>query len=232
MESTFPSFAIMLGQHQFPFLESKLKDLTPIESLSPFAPEGRRGFLGDIPIAIFRGLPGSEMNLVPVIRSPAKFFFVLAVAGGLQPNIERGDILIPSASIRGEGLTQYYARADFPAVIDLDVGYALMKAANHLDVKTRTGLFYTTASMYKEPEYIRELQELGIIAIEMELAQFYLLAQLEGKKAGAIYVTSDNPIRGDKIWEEGVNRDITYSKNLDKAAEVICEAIKELDKQT
>jgi hypothetical protein len=228
MASSFPVFVVMAGRHQYPYLVSRLEDLSPIEPLAPFAPKGERGLLGEIPVAIFPELPGRETALVPVIRSPARFFLILAAVGGLQPDIERGDILVPTASIRGEGLTRYYARPDLPAVIDLDVGSALKNAAGRLGVKIRTGVFHTTASMYKEPEYVEELSELGVIGVQMELAQFYLLAQLEGKKAGAVHVVTDNPVTGERIWEKGMTRDQTLDNGLNSAADLVCEAIREL----
>ena len=230
MSKEFPSFVIIqyVLSSQYPLLESRINNLSTIEPLAPFCQKGQRGTLDGIPVALYTG-PAMERTLVPLLKTTGKFFFAIGLVGAVQNDITRGDILIPTASIRGEGLTQYYADKDFPAVMDLEATCALKNTADRLGVKVRSGVFYTTPSVYTEPEFLPKWQELGVIGIQMEIAQLFLLSHLYRKRATGIYGVSDSPVKGDEFWIDGITEDDILNESLKKAIDIALQAIQELD---
>ncbi len=80
-------------------------------------------------------------------------------------------------------------------------------------------------SNYREPTFLGAWAELGVVAVEMEMAPHLLLSHLHGKKAAGLYVISDHPLRGDEIWRRGVLRDQALLGAYGQAVEIVLGAI-------
>jgi len=204
-----------------------VKKLKPKAFLQPYA-TGYVGTIKDTRIIVFTGRIRHELLLVPLLKTNVKIICAFGLAGAVQRSLNVGDVVIPIASIKGEGLTQYYAPSEMPAVGDLAVLAALANAAFSLKVKYDTGIFYTTDSWLTEPEFIKQWSKLGVIGIERELAKHYILTSVYGKKAGGLYVITDKPIAGDKIWIEDNVVSECY-KSIDKCTEILIASLKRFE---
>ena len=98
-----PRFVVFLhtvSQHQ-EALRQRLIEQHRIPSLAPFAPEGEIGTWQGIEIALY---PGSfrETSLVPVLEhNEVEFIFSIGLVGSLSDDLRPGDLVTPSASVRG-----------------------------------------------------------------------------------------------------------------------------------
>lgn len=183
-KDNLPRYVIL--QHSLPehrtALYNKLQNHRTIPALTPLSWPGEIGTWQGIEIACFSG-GEPERVIMPVLQQDrVEYIFCLGLAGSLTPNLHLGDLVVPSASVRGDGLTDYWADPKLPAVANLTALSALNTASIHLGISLANGIFFTSATWYKEPDFIEAWAKLGVMGIQMELAQYYLLAHLFGKK--------------------------------------------------
>jgi uridine phosphorylase len=83
------------------------------------------------------GCPSAAIALEELIMSGAKYLVRLGTTGALQKNINLGDIIIPTSAVRLEG---EYIPIEFPAVADIDIVDALVRATQEKNQKPHIGI--------------------------------------------------------------------------------------------
>ena len=128
----------------------------------------------------------------------------VGTAGGMQPDVLPGDLVVASAAIRDEGTTRQYLPPEFPAVADLDVTTALRDALVASGVRHRVGVVHSKDSFYgqREPERMPVAAELaarwsawragGALCSEMEAAAIFVVAATLGLRAGGLMLVAGN----------------------------------------
>lgn len=198
-----------------------------------FHDSGIIGKINGAKIVVF-GAPLSyrqESLLMLLCNSQVKVVYAIGVAGSINLDIKRGDILIPTEAIRGDGLTSYYAPKNIPAVSNSLVLNSLLNSSRKLKIKTKSGIIYTTESVFKEPEFMNEWKKLNAVAVEQNLSKHFLLCHLYGKMPGGVYGISDMPISGNRVWVDGIKKDKIYHDTVNNCAKIIVESIKDLNSQ-
>jgi len=168
-----------------------------------------------------------ELKLIGI-----EYIIRVGTSGGMQLDVNSGDLVIAQAAIRQEGTSKEYVPVEFPAIANIDVINALIIAANKLGYKQHTGIVQCKDSFYGQhsPERMPVSYELqnkwnawikaGCLASEMETSSLYTVSQILGIKAGAILLV---------VWnQEQENIGIKQDNNFDteKAIKVAIEAIK------
>jgi purine-nucleoside phosphorylase len=183
------------------------EELTNTEELPPLLPHGRgltTGILGEKRVTLLAAA-GKETSLLPVMeRSEVRTVLGIGLCGSFQAWLQPGTIVLPSAAIRGEGITCYWADPRFSPTPDFGLLRALVNGAEALGLHPRVGPLYTTASLAHERQIAATFSPLGVLGVEMELAVHWTLAALHGKRAASIYVASDNIVLGDDILRTGI----------------------------
>lgn len=187
----FPKFAVIyyIGKRIPPLFDA-------VDSNNCFGTffEGRIGEVNGVRIAVIGNtrLTGYHENLlVPLLNTPVEYVLTIGLGGAIASDLEIGDLVIPSASVKGEGLTGYYLSKDIPAVGSLEVLSKIYQICIRKEIVPHTGVFYTTESKYKELEMLPKLRQDGLIMIEKDVAPIYGLAHAFQKKAGALHIVSD-----------------------------------------
>lgn len=145
--------------------------------------------------------------------------------GALKEDIQVGDIIIATNSIRGDGVTPYYVKDDFKTVTDATLTNALVKAAQNLGLRCHIGPIWTTDALLKETrEIVEKYISLGAIAVDMVSSSFLTIAQLNNCKGAAITAVSDNVITGEMGFTN-----INYYEAEQNIIKVCFEAIKILE---
>ena len=117
--------------------------------------------------------------------------------GSLQEEIRVGDLIIVTGALRGEGTTSYYVPKDFSTLSHPDIVRALTEAAKGCKVRYHLGRVYTTDALFQEtPELIADLERQKVSGIDMVTSTFLTVAQVRGKKPGAILAVSDECLKG------------------------------------
>nr|QGT49846.1 uridine phosphorylase [uncultured Candidatus Melainabacteria bacterium] len=178
------------------------------------------------------GGPSAAIALEELVNVGAQNFIRVGTCGGMQLDVKGGDIVIATGAIRAEGTSKEYAPIEFPAVANLDVTNALVKAAKNLDYTYHTGVVQCKDSFYGQhsPEtkpVSYELtnkweawKRLGCLASEMESAALFVVASYLNVKVGSVFLTVANQEREKQNLENPIVHD------TEKAIKTAIEAIK------
>ncbi len=160
----------------------------------------------------------------------------VGTSGGMQLDVEAGDIVIAQAAIRQEGTSKEYVPVEFPAVANIELTNALKKAADELGYKNHTGVVHCKDSFYGQHNPSRmpvsyELEnkweawiKAGALCSEMETASLYTVASTLRLKAAAILLVVWNQEREKKGLPQ--ENDFDVNKEIYVAIKAISNLIK------
>ncbi len=153
------------------------------------------------------GGPSAAIAMEELTKIGADTFIRVGTCGGIDLDVQPGDIVVATGAIRFEHTSLEYAPWEFPAVADLDLTVALRDAARDLGYRTHAGVvqckdsFYGQHSPEKSPVYYELLQKweswkrLGVKASEMESATLFVVAAALGVRCGSCFHTVWNQER-------------------------------------
>lgn len=168
------------------------------------------GYLDGVKVSVMStgmGGPSAAIGLEELARCGAKTFIRVGTCGGMQLDVEGGDLVIANAAIRMEGTTKEYAPIEYPAVADFRVTTALAQAAEKLGYKYHIGVAQSKDSFYgqHEPEVKPVGYELqnkwnawircGALASEMESAALFIVGSYLRVRVGSILLVVANQER-------------------------------------
>jgi uridine phosphorylase len=126
----------------------------------------------------------------------------VGTTGALQSGIEIGDMVVATGAAKDDGTTKRYESATVPAVPDYGVLTALVGAAESNDEDVHVGPVVTDDAFYAETEeYVRDWEDAGLLAVEMEAAALFTIARRKGMRAGAICTVDGNLVEGTQKGE-------------------------------
>lgn len=178
------------------------------------------------------GGPSASIAMEELTKIGAKYFIRVGTCGGMQTDVVGGDLVIATGAIRMEGTSKEYAPIEFPAVPNLDIVNALVKASEKLGYKTHTGIVQCKDAFYgqHEPETKpvgyellnkwEAWKKLGCLASEMESAALYVVASYLKVKVGSVFLAVANQERE----KQGLDNPVVH--DTEKAIKTAIEAIK------
>ncbi|MBN9140498.1 MAG: nucleoside phosphorylase [Micrococcales bacterium] len=151
------------------------------------------------------GCPSAAIAAEELIRVGVTSLIRIGSSAGLQPGVKPGDLLVSEGSLRNDGTTAAYVHPGYPAVPDFQIAQSLAAVARELtagtDTQVHTGINASDDAFYAEtPEWIAELNRIGVLNVEMESAALYVVARLRGVRAGMICSTSSNLFDGTSLY--------------------------------
>ena len=183
------------------------------------------------------GGPSASIAMEELKMCGADTFIRVGTAGGMDLNVQAGDVVIANGAIRMEGTSKEYAPIEWPAVADFDVTTALVKAADDLGFRHHVGVVECKDAFYGQhkPEDLPNGAELlrkwdawlkmGCKASEMESAALFTVGAYLRVRVGAVLFIMSNQER----VKQGLSNDIEH--DTDKAIRTAIEAIRLLIKQ-
>ncbi|MCJ7664685.1 MAG: hypothetical protein MUO24_10650, partial [Desulfobacterales bacterium] len=122
----------------------------------------------------------------------------LGSCGALREDIKVGDLILATASMRGDGVTPYYVESSFVTKPDPQLTEALEKAAKKLGSTLHMGKVWSTDALLRETrELVEEKAAAGAIAVDMVSSALLTIAQLNKIKAASLLAVSDNVMTGE-----------------------------------
>jgi uridine phosphorylase len=157
------------------------------------------------------GSPSAAIAVEELARVGAETFIRVGSCGAIHPDIDVGDLVITTGAVRGEGTSDEYVRADYPAVADHAVVSALVAAAERLGYDYHCGLTCSTDSFYAgqaregvdgfraagTETLLDDLRSVGVKNVEMEASAVLTLANVYGRRAGAVCTAFANRTTGE-----------------------------------
>lgn len=140
------------------------------------------------------GGPSASIAVEELTRIGATHFIRVGSAGGRQPGMPIGSVVVVTAAFRGDGTSLDYVPLGYPATADLDVTLALRRAAKaHLGHAAHEGVVYTRDAFYRRDDGLnRVLSEARVVAAEQECSTVFVVGSLLGVKVGAVLGTDSN----------------------------------------
>lgn len=134
------------------------------------------------------GAAGAAVCFKELIKGGAKEIIRIGTAGSLKKGLKDGGIVIATAAVREDGLTDQLISPSYPAVASYKIVDRLISSARKENIETVSGIVLTLAAFYPE---LNELpnnyySQAGVVAVEMEVSALFVLASLYGIEAGAV----------------------------------------------
>ena len=178
------------------------------------------------------GGPSASIAMEELHKCGADTFIRTGTCGGIDVNVQSGDIVVATGAIRYEHTSREYAPIEFPAVADFGIVDSLVRATKALGYPLHTGTVQCKDSFYGQhdpaasPVYY-ELQQkweswkrLGVKASEMESAALFVVAAALGCRCGSCFHVVWNQER------EAAGLDQKMSEDTSTSVRVAVEALK------
>ena len=174
------------------------------------------------------GGPSCAIAVEELFQAGVKTFIRVGTCGGINIDVDGGDLVVATSAVRQEGTALHYAPIEFPATADFDVTSALVSAAKNRNMVTHTGTvqskdsFYGQHSPQSSPQSAELLgkweswKRLGVLASEMECATLFTVAASKGVRAGCVLAV---------IWNQERHSAALPTKEVDDTQQAILVAI-------
>lgn len=206
-------------------------------------PRGHDLYLGDLErqgkiikvaaIATGMGTPSVDLILSELIILGAKRFLRIGTAGGLQSNIQVGDVVFGTSAVRDECASSNYVPTSFPAVASTDMLIAANALQHKFDYKVHLGMLHTKDSLYarefrfgpsaeENKDFMEKIIAYGVLATEMEAAHVYVLSQIYAHefnyaiKSGCVLgiIGGEDPFLDSNLAQKAIDNAIDFGINL------------------
>lgn len=152
----------------------------------------------------------------------ARKLISISMAGGLQPELNPGAIVICDRALRDEGTSYHYLppakSVDADAELVADLQSAIQKRG-HTSV---TGTTWTTDATFRETDIeVKRYQGERVKTVEMETAALFAVAQVRKIQAASIFVVGDSLAGGE--WRPPADLRL-----MDPVFEVVYDAVIEV----
>ena len=183
------------------------------------------------------GGPSAAIAMEELTAIGADTFIRVGTCGGIDLNVQSGDIVVATGAIRFEHTSREYAPIEFPAVADFGITAALAEAARAMGKTCHTGVVQCKDSFYGQHSPARmpvsyELlnkweawKRLGVKASEMESAALFVVAAALGVRCGSCFHVVWNQER------EAAGLDQKMSEDTSAAVRVGVEGLKRIIQQ-
>lgn len=156
----------------------------------------------DVTILDFKiGSPAAALVVDVCSFLPIRASILLGMCGGLRRRYTVGDYLVPVASIRGEGTSDFYFPIEVPALANFLMQRATTEILDQEKANYHIGITYTTNTRFWEfnEEFKIRLKATKAQGIEMECATLFSASYKRKFTLGALLLVSDLPLNHDGV---------------------------------
>ncbi|GKY88074.1 purine-nucleoside phosphorylase [Sinisalibacter aestuarii] len=148
------------------------------------------------------GMPSLSIYANELIRDyGAKTLIRVGSAGAMQEHIKVRDVVLAmTSSTIATPSTGFFRELNYAPVADYGLLAAAHDAARAKGVPTHVGGIYSSDVFYAErPDLDEQMIRHGVLAVEMEAAELYILAARHGVRALAVLTISDHLITHESL---------------------------------
>lgn len=148
---------------------------------------------------------------------PIKASLLLGMCGGLRRRYKVGEYLVPIASIRGEGTSDYYFPMEVPALANFLIQKAVTNVLEQEQVNYHVGITYTTNMRFWEFNeiFVKNLKFSRAQAIEMECATLFIASYKRKLTLGSLLLISDLPLNKEGIKTKKSSEEVFEKYTVD-----------------
>jgi len=178
------------------------------------------GWIDDTPVVVCSsgiGGPSTSIAVEELAQLGVRTFLRAGTTGGIQPDLEPGDVIVTTGAVRLDGASLHFAPMEFPAVADFTCTTAFVEAAKELDITTHVGITASSDTFYPGQERydtysgrvtrrfrgsLEDWQAMGVLNYEMESATLFTMCASQGLRAGCVAGVLVNRTRQEMPDEE------------------------------
>jgi len=169
------------------------------------------------------GAPTAVMTLEELAAFGIKKFVNLGSAGGIQQDLNVGDIVLCDRAIRDEGTSHHYLPVEKYAYACTEMTGHLSTAFERKGIEYRRGTSWTTDAPYRETiDELRQYRSDGVATVEMEVSALFAAGTYRAVAVSAIFVVSD--LLSEDDWDQGYHS-AEKLEGLKKVFEVALDSI-------
>ncbi len=162
------------------------------------------------------GCPSTAIAIEELARCGAKTFLRMGTCAGIKKGVKSGDMVIFDGACRFEGTTRCYVPLEYPAIAHHEIIQAAIQTVQRLGLNYHVGISRCIDGLYtRRPEqntsfnnyrthdwdtFLSDLQQMQVVAGDMESAAVFVLSRLFGLRGGALCVCVTSLT---KAYEEG-----------------------------
>ncbi len=151
------------------------------------------------------GMPSLSIYVNELIRDfGARTLIRIGSAGGMQDHVQIRDVVIAmTATTLSTPSSGIFKELNFAPSADWSLLQRAVKAVENKGIPAHVGGIYSSDVFYDErPDLNDQMKRHGILAVEMETAELYILAARHNARALAVLTISDHLITGDALPSE------------------------------
>ena len=160
---------------------------------------GMLGFTGEYdgrPVSVQAtgmGCPSAAIVMEELVQLGVKRFLRVGTCGGLQPDLELGDLIVAVSAVSADGTARHYVGGEpHTPTADWELVHGAVHAAKELDQPVRVGAIASSDTFYDpDPERHERWSQRGVLGVEMEAAVLFTIGALRGVQAGCLLTVSD-----------------------------------------
>ena len=135
--------------------------------------------------------------------------------GSIQEDLHVGDLVIAQGACTNSNYASQFERpGTFAPIADFDLMRQAADACDRLGYRYRVGNVLTSDTFYSENAHNDKWINMGVLAVEMEIAGLYMNAARAGKRALAICTVSDHIITGEVTTAEERQNNFTHMMDV------------------
>jgi len=167
------------------------------------------------------------MDLLSAINPKAALF--LGKCGGLKKKNQLGDLILPIAAIRGDGVSNDYFPIEVPALPAFSMQKAISTTIREHKRDYWTGTVYTTNRRVWEHDdkFKKHLRKTRSMAVDLETATIFAVGFANEIPTGALLLVSDQPMISTGVKTESSDQVVT-TIFLDEHLRIGIESLKQL----
>ena len=145
------------------------------------------------------GCPTAAIVMEELVQLGVKRFLRVGTCGGLQSDLELGDLIVALTAVPADGTAQHYVGHEpHCPTADWELVHGAVHAAKELDQPMRVGAIASSDTFYDPDEGRHERwSSRGVLAVEMEAAVIFTLGALRKVQAGCLLTVSDIVVGGE-----------------------------------
>ena len=148
------------------------------------------------------GMPSLSIYVNELIRDySAQTLIRIGSAGAMQGSIKLRDVVLAmSATTLSTPSSSILKELNFAPTADFSLLAAAHKAAQGKSIPTHVGGIFSSDTFYSErPDLDEQMTRHGIMAVEMEAAELYILAARYQRRALGVMTISDHLVTGEAL---------------------------------
>jgi purine-nucleoside phosphorylase len=174
----------------------------------PIQRNGERGMLGFTgtwegrPISVQAtgmGCPSAAIVMEELVQLGVKRFIRVGTCGGLQPDLELGDLIVALSAVPADRTVETYVEHEpHCPTASWELVHGAVHAAKEIRQAMRVGPIVSSDVFYNpEGGQYERWSRRGVLAVEMEAAVLFTIGALRGVHAGALLTVSDVVVEGE-----------------------------------